>query len=198
LRYCCGGGEPLVREAQRLGNGPVNGSESGGGTCVPAAACDVGGAIWLAGDLDRRHLGGRLHASYRRASYARVAGTDRPCALWRGHGGTPTSAAGQPGHRRHDGLVARRALDGFLAPHFELWDLRFSTNGLINTPDSLLRRSRHRRSHWRQRSCRTWCVQPYRFYSIGLVVRSVQPPCPAVLVLQPARSFVDSRAIQRV
>src|SRR5258705_2687009 len=41
VRYCRGGGEPLVREAQRLGNGPVNGSERGGATSVPTAAGDA-------------------------------------------------------------------------------------------------------------------------------------------------------------
>jgi hypothetical protein len=36
----------------------------------------------------------------------------------------PPPAAGQPGHRRHGGLVARRAVSGLLAAHFELRDLR--------------------------------------------------------------------------
>src|SRR5207237_8167813 len=90
------GSEPVVREAQRLGNGPVNGSERGGATSVPAAACDVGGAIWLAGDLDRRHLGGRLHASYRRAACARVAGTDRPRAFGAAMAVRPPPRQGNP------------------------------------------------------------------------------------------------------
>jgi MFS family permease len=78
-----------------------------------------------------------VEATYRGS--CRIAGTDRPCALWlHRHGGTPTSAAGQPGRRRYEGLVARRAVDGFLAAHFELWDLRVLDQRLDQyTPDSL-------------------------------------------------------------
>src|SRR5439155_14554527 len=132
LRYCRGGGEPLVREAQRPGNGPVNGSERGGATSVSAAACDVGGAIWLAGDLDRRHLGGCRHAPTRGAADAGIAGTDRLAPF-----GAAMAVRLPPRHGNPVAVAMAALSRGARSMDFWLLTLSFgicgfSTNGLIN------------------------------------------------------------------